>query len=162
MKELDFETNIGLSLDDNKVKLKLHDDKYDIIVENGNIYAVKKKLVYPQNYNECCEILGFKNRNKTEQQFLNSCDLYDFELMTKLSMLKVCRDAYWKIVGDWKPNYTNTLSNDVKYVIEVDKGILTKSTCADINKILVFPTSEMRDAFLENFRGLIEECKEFI
>jgi hypothetical protein len=54
------------------------------------------------------------------------------------------------------------LSNDVKYVIEVNKGILTKSTCADVNKILVFPTSEMRDVFLENFRGLIEECKEFI
>lgn len=160
MKELDFKTNIGLSLDDNKVKLKLYDDKYDIIVENGNIYAVKKKLVYPQNYNECCSILGFNS--KFDLNHITTHDVvYDYK-MQNLYRVLICRDAYWKIVGDWKPNYTNTLSNDVKYVIEVNKGILTKSTCADVSKILVFPTSEMRDVFLENFRGLIEACKEFI
>ena len=87
--------------------------------------------------------------------------VYDYK-MQNLYRVLICRDAYWKIVGDWKPNYTNTLSNGVKYVIEVNKGILTKSTCADVSKILVFPTSEMRDVFLENFRGLIEACKEFI
>lgn len=160
MKGLDFETNIGLSLDDNKIKLKLHDDKYDIIVENGNIYAIKKKLVYPKYYNECCSILGFNS--KFDLNYITTHDfVYDYK-MQNLYRVLICRDAYWKIAGDWKPNYTNTLSNDVKYVIEVNKGILTRSTCADVNKILVFPTAEMRDIFLENFRGLIEECKEFI
>ena len=69
-------------------------DGYEFYDENGNLIGNKvmmrpKKPKYPTSYNDCCDILGFKNRNKTEQQFLNSCDLYDAELMTKLSMLKV-------------------------------------------------------------------------
>lgn len=71
-------------------------DGYEFYDENGNLIGNKvmmrpKKPKYPTSYNDCCDILGFKNRNNTEQQFLNSCDLYDAELMTKLSMLKVCR-----------------------------------------------------------------------
>ena len=30
------------------------------------------------------------------------------------------------------------------------------------NKILAFPTEEMRDAFYENFKDLIEQCKELL
>ena len=30
------------------------------------------------------------------------------------------------------------------------------------NHILSFPTEEMRDAFYENFKDLIELCKEFL
>lgn len=30
------------------------------------------------------------------------------------------------------------------------------------NKILAFPTAEMRDAFFEDFKELIEQCKELL
>jgi hypothetical protein len=30
------------------------------------------------------------------------------------------------------------------------------------NEILAFPTMEMRDAFYENFKDLIESCKELL
>lgn len=146
-------------------------DGYEFYDENGNLIGNKvkmrpKKPKYPTTYNDCCDILGFKNRNKTEQQFLNSCDLYDFELMTKLSMLKVCRDAYWKIAGEemglnrpWEPD----LENEGLYCIQnYNKQIIISNTNTAFNKILIFPTAEMRDIFYENFKDLIEYCKEML
>ena len=141
-------------------------DGYEFYDENGNLIGNKvmmrpKKPKYPTSYNDCCDILGFKNRNKTEQ-FVNSCDLYDAELMTKLSMLKVCRDAYWKIAGEemglgkpWEPDWDNLSTNHE--FIKINKGCFTYSS-----RVLVFPTEEMRDIFYENFKDLIEECKELL
>lgn len=135
-------------------------------VDNGKIILKPIKPKYPTSYNDCCDILGFKNRNKTEQQFLNSCDLYDAELMTKFSMLKVCRDAYWKIAGEemglgkpWEPDWT---SGKPFYCISVSENIIGKGKWYIDNKILAFPTKEMRDVFYENFKDLIEQCKELL
>lgn len=150
-------------------------DGYEFYDENGNLIGNKvmmrpKKPKYPTSYSECCDILGFKNRNKTEQQFLNSCDLYDAELMTKLSMLKVCRDAYWKIAGaeleldkPWKPKFGKYIHYSINFYLYNDSFILHKGEYhSPDNRILVFPTEEMRDAFYENFKDLIEYCKELL
>ena len=150
-------------------------DGYEFYDENGNLIGNKvmmrpKKPKYPTSYSECCDILGFKNRNKTEQQFLNSCDLYDAELMTKLSMLKVCRDAYWKIAGEelemgepWEPKFGNYIHYSINFYLYNDSFILHKGEYSSSdNRILVFPTEEMRDAFYENFKDLIEYCKELL
>lgn len=150
-------------------------DGYEFYDENGNLIGTKvlmrpKKPKYPTSYADCCDILGFKNRNKTEQQFLNSCDLYDAELMTKLSMLKVCRDAYWKIAGEelelgkpWEPKFGKIILFDITFYLYQDSFVLHKGeySCSD-NRILVFPTEEMRDAFYDNFSDLIECCKELL
>jgi len=40
--------------------------------------------------------------------------------------------------------------------------MLTKWILKVTNKILVFPTVEMRDAFYENFNELIEKCKKLL
>ena len=146
-------------------------DGYEFYDENGNLIGNKvkmrpKKPKYPTTYSDCCDILGFKNRNKTEQQFLNSCDLYDFELMTKLSMLKVCRDAYWKIAGEqmglnkpWEPDWNDQRP---KYTITVIGNQLIKHHSLSQNYIFAFPTEEMRESFYENFNNLIECCKELL
>ena len=150
-------------------------DGYEFYDENGNLIGTKvlmrpKKPKYPTSYADCCDILGFKNRNKTEQQFLNSCDLYDAELMTKLSMLKVCRDAYWKIAGEelemgepWEPKLGNYIHYSINFYLYNDSFILHKGEYSSSdNRILVFPTEEMRDAFYDNFSDLIECCKELL
>ena len=149
-------------------------DGYEFYDENGNLIGNKvmmrpKKPKYPTSYNDCCDILGFKNRNKTEQQFLNSCDLYDAELMTKLSMLKVCRDAYWKIAGEklelgkpWKPDWNWENTTKLKYGIALYNDTITKMYLRNENVFLAFPTEEMRDAFYDNFNDLIECCKELL
>ena len=148
---------------------------YEFYDENGDPIGTKvlmrlKKPKYPTSYADCCDILGFKNRNKTEQQFLNSCDLYDSELMTKLSMLKVCRDAYWKIAGEelqlgkpWKPKFGKYIHYSINFYLYNDSFVLHKGEYSSSdNRILVFPIEEMRDAFYENFKDLIEYCKELL
>ena len=93
-------------------------------------------------------------------------DSYKRKLIANFYRLILCRDAYWKIAGEemrldksWEPDWTNDLS---KYYIsfynnKVDKGIINYS-----NKILAFPTEEIQDAFYENFKDLIENCKELL
>ena len=150
-------------------------DGYEFYDENGNLIGNKvmmrpKKPKYPTSYADCCDILGFKNRNKPEQQFLNSCDLYDAELMTKFSMLKVCRDAYWKIAGEelelgkpWKPIFGKYIQYSINFYLFKDNFILYKGEYnSSDNRILVFPSEEMRDAFYDNFSDLIEYCKELL
>ena len=141
-------------------------DRFELKIIDGKYYAVRKKPIYPTTYADCCDILGFKNRNKNVQQFLNSCDLYDFELMTKLSMLKVCRDTYWKLAGEqmglgkpWEPDWNESKP---KYTIAVIENKLVKHYALTQHCILAFPTEEMRDAFYENFKEIIEQCKELL
>lgn len=150
-------------------EIELYLGDYKIEVRDGKTYAVKKKTVYPKTYEECCNIMcPYTITNDFRDCRHNKIEGHKCNILTKVQRLLVCRDAYWKIAGEqmgldkpWEPIYTN-LSNDIKYNIEVNKGILTRSTCADVNKFLVFPTAEMCDTFLENFRELIESCKEFI
>ena len=149
-------------------------DGYEFYDQNGNLIGNTvmmrpKKSKYPTSYADCCDILGFKNSNNTEQ-FVNSCDLYDAELMTKFSMLKVCRDAYWKIAGEelemgepWGPKFGNYIHYSINFYLYNDSFILHKGEYSSSdNRILVFPTEEMRDAFYDNFSDLIEYCKELL
>ena len=71
------------------------------------------------------------------------------------------RDAYWKIAGKWKLEYP---FNTARYVITNSRGFVGKVLVYDAakNYVLEFPTEEMRDAFYENFKKLIEDCKELL
>jgi hypothetical protein len=88
---------------------------------------------------------------------------YKSSLLASLQSLLICRDAYWKIAGDemglgkpWEPK-----SAEMSHAIVCrDDGdfLLHRRTRA----ILIFPTKEMRDAFYENFKDLIERCEELL
>ena len=82
------------------------------------------------------------------------------KVLTSFTQLLICRDAYWKIAGDWKPDFTN--ANERKFCIVNTEKKVTKWTQKTTNKILAFPTPEMCDAFYENFKDLIEQCKELL
>lgn len=153
-----------------KVQIRLGGD-YKIEVEDGKTYIVRKKPQYPKTYLECCRIIVAKQdrhyyytKKDKEQDYPNEVRILD--QLDHLRMLIICRDAYWKITGEqmklgkpWEPDWSNDL---LKYYIsfynnKVDKGVISYS-----NKILAFPTEEMRDAFYENFKSLIESCKELL
>ena len=73
-----------------------------------------------------------------------------------LCQLLVCRNAWWKQLG-WKPDWGD--GKNKKYAISITKN---SPYCYDtyaFNAILVFPTGEIRDQFLESFGDLIEEAK---
>ena len=141
-------------------------------VENDKIILKPIKPKYPTNYQECCDALGLPMQNALE--YINQeChkDYYYNDLQSTLNTfvsLKICRDAYWKIAGEqmglgklWKPEYSS-LEDNTYFTIQTFYGEIDKSATSHRNTILVFPTVEMRDAFYENFKDLIKQCKELL
>jgi hypothetical protein len=133
-------------------------DGWEFKQRGNKMFGVRKQ--YPKTYEECCEIIH------SDPKFYVDTHLYS-DTLEVLYKLLICRDAYWKIAGEemgldkpWEPE------NPTKHYI------FTIETCGDViknaitstwwNRILVFPTEEMRDAFYDNFKDLIEECKEFL
>ena len=137
-------------------------DGYEITeVSKDKVFIKPIKSKYPTTYEECCDKTNFKGGFK---EMLLSDD--EYSLYISFIKLKRCRNAYWKIAGEqmglgkpWEPDW-NDLNR--KYFISL--------TCDGISlyddfrnpQILVFPTAEMRDAFYENFKDLIEKCKELL
>ena len=137
--------------------------------ENGNIINAtkivleKKKPKWPKTINECRFILEDATGDEVGWYAI---DGWQFDLLEKMQKLLICRDAYWKIAGEemglgepWEPDLTN---NVIKHCIEFRDCGVCKVTYSYTSKILSFPTAEMRDAFYENFKELIESCKELI
>jgi hypothetical protein len=125
--------------------------------------CVNKKPKYPKTYEECCKI--------TEDVADASLTCFACNLLNNFQKLLLCRDAYWEIAGEemglnepWKPDWDNGLQkkyaiypNLTDYVLGSKNKIYVGNT-----RILVFPTEDMRDVFYENFKDLIEECKELL
>lgn len=136
-----------------KVELILGDN-YEIQVAEGKTYVVKKKPQYPKTF---IEVLNFWHPNRQLEDDYQRC--YKKDLIEKFQDLLYARDAYWKMAGDWKPDITN---DEVKFVIAYCCGNVYTTMTTNFNRVLVFPTEEMRDAFYDNFKDLIEECKELL
>ena len=150
-------------------------DGYIFKDENGNIINTtkivleKKKKEYPKTYEECCKILGVNSDN-----FLTITNYYDGEVETTdyergllnniaaLWYLLICRDAYWKIADGWKEKRKDELTRHVIYSTLSGEVIKCTTINSTANYLLDFPTAEMRDAFYENFKVLIERCKELL
>ena len=120
------------------------------------------KPKYPLSYEECCKVL-FPNSIELGKVLTSG---YNCELLKKIGELLICRDAYWKIAGEemrlgksWEPQDTNTFG--IFYDRLTDE-IEQQNGYNGANSTLEFPTEEMRDAFYENFKDLIEECKELL
>lgn len=138
-----------------EVELQLGD--YKIEVRDGKTFAVNKKPKYPKTYEECC-----KNYPDNEKLKIGN-------LLCDLEQLIICRNAYWKIAGEemglgkpWDPTYgCGEWGYWFGYSINENKIYLQDSRIL-VNHTLVFPTKEMRDVFYENFKHLIEQCKELL
>ena len=140
-----------------EVELNLGD--YEIEVRDGKTYAVKKKPVYPTTFEECLNMLYCKS-------ILRTIIGHKAELLLNLEKLLICLDAYYKIAGEelelgkpWEPNWTTF--EGMPAIFRFRYNIVCDSV-KDQHCLLVFPTTEMRDAFYENFKDLIESCKELL
>lgn len=127
--------------------------------------SFKKQIKYPKNYKECCDILGYKASYDLNNITTHDC-VYDYKLQMLYRVL-ICRGAYWKIAGEqmglnkpWEPDWESF--NESKYCLYITENTVHKGVFYADNRILAFPTEEMRDAFYENFKDLIESCKELL
>ena len=135
-------------------------------VEGGMLVEfVKKQSQYPKTFQECYAL------KYNGQINLNiGCDILHgaySEQLECLQNLLICRDVYWEIAGvemglekPWKPDWSN--NQQQKYTIHFYQNQLTLTQGPNVSYILAFPTKEMRDFFSENFKSLIEKCKEFL
>ena len=136
-------------------------------VRGNKIILSKKEL--PKTWEEC--IAKIKDLECVD---INSCFIYtnfsddvdskhinDIPIgigkpMLALCQLLVCREVYRQ---GWKPNWSDYKT---KWVIEYVNDNITSMAYMQTSKVLSFQSEEIRDEFLENFRGLIEEAKELI
>ena len=147
-------------------------DGYEFYDENGNVINAtkivlekkKKEVIYPQTYKECAEIIAEYTGSDCNP---NGCMGYKSSLLTSFQKLLICRDTYWKIAGEemglgksWEPDWSDY--KNIKYIVGGYDGETGYDQNHHIHKIFAFPTEEMRDAFYENFKGLINECKELL
>ena len=170
----------------NKVDDKL---EYEIIdgyefdkVDNNKIILKPIKSNYPKTYEECCEVL-FNDKSYAEYIFIPAkvCTSYHrgdfitelpFEIVPyettirRFYKLLICRDAYWHIAGEqmglgklWKPDWNG---HEFKYGLKFMGHRIEKTSEMTISHVICFPTEEMRDEFYNNFKDLIEQCKEFL
>lgn len=145
-----------------KVRIRLGNN-FEIKIEDNVTYIVKKQPEYPKTYEECCKVL-FPN---TIELGKVSAHGYKGELLTKFGELLICRDAYWKIAGEqmglgkpWEPDWLNKEQD--KYVLYTQNNVICSHCFRLGHFVLAFPTEEMRDVFYENFKDLIEKCKELL
>lgn len=84
---------------------------------------------------------------------------YRKEQLNTLQQLLIFRDAWWKMADDWKPDWEE---DDIKYCLRFMNNSITKNHSEVGSYVLAFPTAEMRDAFYDNFKELIDKCKELL
>ena len=96
---------------------------------------------------EICNLIEIKEDYATTEYWKH---IYFMQLI-------LLRDIYRQ---GWAPDWTDDTID--KHCIDIYDNELSrrKSNCAC--KVLSFQSAEIRDLFLENFKDLIEECKEFI
>lgn len=156
-KKIDKAYISSLAFNTDECEICLSDEvkkEYELKFENGKFLFVKKRK-YPKTYNVCLEILGYNTSHTIPMNHGHKGLLF-----MRFQRLIICRDAYWKIAGDWKPDWK--YASQDKFVIYNDEYNICLNSFALGNNVLAFPTEEMRDAFYENFKDLIEECKELL
>lgn len=156
-------------------------DKYNEISPKVNEYLEYVNNIrqpkYPKTYEECCEVLGIEedlwfvyediDGNHINPACISNYRIRNLDLYHNFEKLQICCDAYWKIAGEemglgkpWEPDLNHI--NRKFYCIYNSKNNIVKNVIHSDNKILAFPTAELRDAFYENFKELIENCKELL
>ena len=134
----------------------------EIVNIDGRYILRDKKPQYPKTYEECCKIVDYHLEGATIIG-------YEKPLLENLQQLLICRDAYWKIAGEqmglgkpWEPNWGEN-DGGYRYCIhnQSNKIVLNNEWLGE-NYILSFPTTKMRDKFYNNFKDLIESCKELL
>jgi hypothetical protein len=150
--------------DDFSKKLKIPDGYQFWKVEGTTIFL--EPINYSTDYTACaCKVEdlstiigGRTEKVKLGQNILPyTIPTYLSSAMKALCQLLIYRDAWWKIDGDWKPEFK--LNGIIKYSITTKENEIYKAASVLDNYILTFRTEYVRDEFLKSFKDLIEEAK---
>lgn len=107
--------------------------------------------ILPSDFDTCAKLLGV-SCHISEEGYMGA----EFKVLQKLF---ICRNAYWAIADNWKPNYK---SKEKKHCIVARGNKLGVATTIEISRNFAFPTPEMVQAFHNNFGPDLEFCKEML
>ena len=122
------------------------------VVDNRIIIKEKEKE-FPKTWEECSNNIAVSYYPRI---WYIPCG--EDAAIKALCKLIICRNAWWKQLG-WKPDWKD---EEVKYCITNALSRVSTTSNYENNRILAFPTEEIRYQFLETFRDLIEEAKELL
>lgn len=127
---------------------------------NQEVVMRKKKAKYPKTYEECCKLL-YPNGDDFNLYLSRAwLDVEEINILDTYIKLRRCRNAYWKLAGNWTPAKEGVTK---RICIFYDCGSVVKGEKLHyIPKFLEFPNEEMRDAFYDNFKRSINKCKAMI
>lgn len=117
----------------------------------------------------------FEKMNDRPTDIIEALEILDLSMLREenyrkgqlyaLQQLLIFRDAWWMMADNWKPDYNDCTEEkyfSTKFFIYVYRDEICHGSCELTHHFLTFPTAEMRDAFHENFKDLIEICKELL
>ena len=147
-------------------EVDLHiDPNYELIQDGDRVFFRRKVSQvpdlsrFPDNIDNCSGYIPTMGRSlELPRSYVDSIEA--------LIRLIIARDTYWRIYGDWKPKDSD--NKELYYTIRAfgEKGdkreILRGSTIHPYVCLLIFPTSELRDRFLQSFKEDIKKAINFI
>ena len=131
-------------------------DDWEVKEVVGNKIILKEKNTeLPKTWGECSKGVGMSYYPSIGWYIPNENEV----AIRALCKLLICRNAWWKQLN-WEPDWND--QNQIKYCIGLINGKVETTINAGSNRILAFPSEEVRLQFLESFRDLIEEAKELL
>jgi len=89
-----------------------------------------------------------------------TCDADIENSLDALSQLYDLRQEYWRIAGDWEPDWYD--DEQIKFVIDLFDGDYITSLAFISRYFLAFPTEDQAHHFLIHHKKLIERAQEFL
>ena len=120
---------------------------------NGTPKPIKKidVSILPTDFDACAKLLGVSCHI--------SSDGYMGAEFQEFQRLIICRNAYWAIADNWKPNYKN---KEKKHCIVMRGNKLGVATTIEISRNFAFPTPEMAQKFHDSFKPKLDFCKDML
>lgn len=148
------------------MKIELEGKIYDLDIDQA------KKLNLLKEDTRCRSWEDFKKRYKNELGYENDSKFLSIDkklLETNYQFTKeeaLVINAFSKLlklrrewIGIWEPNWCNSMER--KYYISVHRNEFYVDYCSEYAKTFSFPTKEMAIEFLNCFRNLFEQCKNY-
>jgi hypothetical protein len=140
------------------MKVTLNGKNYTLDVENA-----KKFGLLLEEDDKCRSWEDFCDKYKKEMVYHND-DLRPYKQLTiddsnALHALAKLMNLYRDWVKDWTPTFE---SDNKKYLIKYSDNELQVTWTIFTSGFLIFPSKEIADEFLSNFRDIIEKCKFYI
>lgn len=143
-------------------------ENYELIQSEDGTIKFKKKSKGPvENYSKYPDTIKDCSGYVPTVGITCSVPVVHKEAVIALAMLLEIRDTWWEIYGNWDPREHPTsyiyIITTKRELVTRKRQLVTDSGISEyVNRVLVFPTSELRDKFLKCFYHLIELAIELI